>query len=321
MDISQQVTKYLLRSGRLPNVEEVSFLAAGEYNTNYLVRAGGKRYVLRINHGSQLGLEDQIGYEFRVLRAVARSGVTPAPLFVDSTPQGLPGGVLMMDFLPGRPLDYSRDLARAARVFARIHCLARPGGLIRQTAPVADIAMESLGLINRFPDHPRTGLRALLLDYHARVMDLHSRTRLEFAAEPEVVVNTEVNSGNFLVDGARTRLVDWEKAVASVRYQDLGHFMVETTTRWKTDTVLTEDDKLGFLEDYRCEVDALGRYCPGIKRLRRGAEILERTILLRALAWCYMAWYEYTATERAIANTGTLARIEEYLAGADRLLA
>jgi hypothetical protein len=92
---------FLLEQGWVEGSPEVSFLAAGEYNQNFLVRAGGERLVFRINHGSQLGLADQIGYEFKVLRCVAPSGVTPRPLRVHSDPHPFGGGVLLMQYLPG----------------------------------------------------------------------------------------------------------------------------------------------------------------------------------------------------------------------------
>ena len=51
-------------------------LAQGEHNVNFLLRAGdGRRFVLRINYASQLGLADQIGYEYGALRADARAAL------------------------------------------------------------------------------------------------------------------------------------------------------------------------------------------------------------------------------------------------------
>jgi len=41
---------------------------------------------------------------------------------------------------------------------------------------------------------------------------------------------------------------------------------------------------------------------------------MEKTILLRALSWCYMAWYEYTRTARPLRNADTFAKISQYLA-------
>ncbi|EGJ48446.1 phosphotransferase family protein [Desulfocurvibacter africanus] len=327
MEDVQAVRGYLERSGWLEGIREVRFLAAGEYNENHYVRASGGEYVLRINHGSQLGLgREQIGYEFSVLSAVAPSGVTPRPYRVDPWPEGLSGGTLLMDYLPGRPLDYSHDLERAARILARVHALPPDDGLIRQDRAVLDIVAESEGLLDRYPDHPRPEMRDRLLAYRDDVLTLNERSRDFLASEPPVMVNTEVNSGNFIMshmDGRHGKgdfLVDWEKAVVSTRHQDLGHFLAPTTTLWKTDTQLDREQREAFLSAYRRELLLLGAAAPDMDALREGSAILERTILLRALSWSHMAYCEYTRAERAIRNADTLAKIRQYLDNAECFL-
>ena len=53
----------------------VSPLAQGEHNANFLLEdGGGRRFVLRLNYSSQMGLENQIGYEFSALEALAATG-------------------------------------------------------------------------------------------------------------------------------------------------------------------------------------------------------------------------------------------------------
>ncbi len=291
----------------------VSFLAQGEYNANYLIETGGARLVFRINFGSQLGLADQISYEYAALAAVAPSGVTPRPHFADPAPEGLPGGVLLMEYLPGRALDYRTDLEKAGRTFARIHALAPSDALIAQTDPVADIAAESLRLLRRFPDHPRRDVLDDLLAYHERVTALGLENQAFFRAEAPVMVNTEVNSGNFLVEGETARLVDWEKAAVSSRYQDLGHFVCPTTTLWKTGLTLDQEAIGRFLRAYAAELDALGAGSPRLADLTRGTALLSKVIVLRGLSWCYMAWHEYAVSERTLKNPGVFSVIERYL--------
>ena len=193
------IASFLLDRGWVEEAPEVSFLAAGEYNQNFLVRAGTRRLVFRINRGSQLGLADQIGYEFNVLRCVEPSGVTPRPLRVHRDARPFGGGVMLMEFLPGTALVYERDLERAAGIFARIHALPPCPELVVQEDPVAAIASESLALIGRYPDHSLTRQRGRLLDYHQRIKRLGQDNRHLFAADGLCVVNTEVNSGNFLI--------------------------------------------------------------------------------------------------------------------------
>ena len=305
----KRIQTYLEKSGWVNHPDRISFLAAGEYNENYLVEAGDARYVFRINHGSQLGLEDQIGYEFKVLSALAGSGVTPRPCAVDSGPNVFGSGVLLMEYVPGVPLDYRTDLDKAAAIFARIHSQPVVPGLIRQEDPISAIAEESLGLINRYPDHPRTVEKERILQYHGEILHLVDRNRGVFDNEDLCIVNTEVNSGNFCMGLDRSYLVDWEKAVVSCRYQDLGHFLVPTTTLWKTDHICTPDERYDFLQAYHDVCDN----APDMDELVFKTGLLMRTIALRATSWCFMAWYEYTMQDRGLSHADTFKRITSFM--------
>ncbi len=316
MKKTDRIREYLAGKDWLDEIEKVEFLAAGEYNENYLVEARGGRYVFRINHGSQLDLDNQIEYEFQVLQAVEPSGVTPKVFFVDPDAEGFDDGVLLMQYLEGRALNYPLDIGRAARVFSRIHALPVQKGLIEQLNPVRDIAEESCRLINRYPDHPLISEKVQLLRYHEKILSLAENTEPLFSNEPLCIVNTEVNSENFVVQDDAAFLLDWEKAVVSVRYQDLGHFVVPTTTLWKSNYVYSEDEKFEFLKTYKQE-SALDL---NIKDLFEKTKILERTILLRALSWCFMAYFEYTSTKRELRNEQTFEKMRGYLNDIDCFL-
>jgi aminoglycoside phosphotransferase (APT) family kinase protein len=317
MSTTEKIKEYLESGDKVAGVERVEFLAAGEYNQNYLVHGRSGKYVFRINHGSQLGLDNQIEYEFRVLKAVEPSGVTPRAFFVDSDADGLGKGVLLMEYLPGRALEYPIDIRKAAEVFAKIHGLSTAEGLIVQNNPIEAIAEESYGLINRFADHPLIGEKACLLRYHEKILTLSENTRDFFTDEEPCIVNTEVNSGNFIVQPEKTYLVDWEKAVVSCRYQDLGHFVVPTTTLWKNNYVYNEEEKLRFIRCYSQSLDL----DLDVRELFEKTKILERTILLRALSWCFMAYFEYTREDRTLRNADTFAKIRDYLNDIESLLA
>ncbi len=78
-------------------------MAQGEYNLNYLIHQEDRRWVLRVNIGSQIQRDDQILYEFRALRLLKDTGVTPQPYDVDDSREELPYGLLAMSYLPGEP--------------------------------------------------------------------------------------------------------------------------------------------------------------------------------------------------------------------------
>lgn len=313
-NVKNAIYKIIERNGWLGQVDNISFLAAGEYNENYLIESAGNNYVFRINHGSQIGQDNQIGYEYNVLKALESSGVTPAPFHVD--PETELGGVLIMAYIAGRNFDFNRDLPKVPAIFAAVHSVPLPvsdknrkPALICQENPIEDIARESCGLLDRFNDHPLTKERVLLEQYHDRIVELGQRHVQLFDEEPLCLVNTEVNSGNFIMQENSGALVDWEKAVISYRYQDLAHFLVPTTTQWKTDFTFNSETRLSFLKAYYeliqpdFDFDALDFK----------TALLEKTILLRALSWCYMAWYEYTRGERSLDNPFTFKKIKSYM--------
>jgi len=309
MDKASRILSYIAEKGWLVGARQCFFLAAGEYNENYRVVAEDGEYVFRINHGTQLGLARQIEYEFQVLQAVFPSGVTPRPFFFSLDGRDLGQGVLLMEYIPGRALDYRTDLKVAARIFARIHALPADSRLLVQADPLSAIGAESLGLIHRYSSDQYGGVRKLLLAYHEHIKDLAHTAAAMFAEEPLCMVNTEVNSGNFLIHPQRSCLVDWEKAVVSCRYQDLAHFLVATTTLWKTDCCLTAEEKKAFLATYR---QALGLSL-SLSELIEKTAFMEKVILLRALSWCYMAYHEYTSLNRALTNDATFKKIVSYL--------
>ncbi len=136
-----------LRQGALPGVPRwdpalpfvVTPLAQGEYNLNYLVRQGDRRWVLRVNIGSQIRRNDQIVYEYKALCLLKSTGVTPQPYDVDDSREVLAYGALAMSYLPGESLDYERDLDDVAHLFARIHSVDVPNdhSLIVETRPLS----------------------------------------------------------------------------------------------------------------------------------------------------------------------------------------
>ena len=72
-------------------------LGMGEHNLNYSfeVPSSNKRYVLRINVSRQPFHEDQVGYEFAALQALAASGRTPMPVYLDNSPTAPAEGALV----------------------------------------------------------------------------------------------------------------------------------------------------------------------------------------------------------------------------------
>ncbi len=315
-DKSTKILAFLEKNLWLSGELTCDFLAAGEYNENFLITADEKPYVFRINYDTQLALDNQIEYEYQVLDALSSSGVTPLPYYYDLKADGLGKGALLMEYLPGRSLDYGCDLPAAAQIFACIHRQPADKRLILQNNPARDIGAESFGLLQRFDGPYYPEVRQRLIKYHTEIVKNSDKMSALYANEEYCIVNTEVNSGNFLIDQNRACLVDWEKAVLSYRYQDLAHFLVPTTTLWKTQFRFSEDEKKNFLKQY---LEA-GDFRLSLDEVYKKTKLMERVILLRALSWCYMAYHEYTLAERELTHNDTFATIQSYLDEAECFL-
>ncbi|MBW2732970.1 MAG: aminoglycoside phosphotransferase family protein [Deltaproteobacteria bacterium] len=293
-------------------------LAQGEYNMNYRVRAGARSWVFRVNVGTQIGRDDQILYEYRTLCALAKSGVTPVAHYVDNSRREIAWGVLLMDYLPGEPLNYHRDLEAAGRLFARIHELkttqSETEHLIAEERPLRqtlDECRELLAVYQGFagadPD-----LRALFDELLAWADEAAAAGDAAFAADPwRCVINTEVNSGNFIAnrEAGTLHLIDWEKALLGDPSQDLSHFAVPTTTLWKTDVRLDASARRRFLDAYRSALVDRHLADTIVDRVARR----DPFNCLRGISWSAMAWVRYQSGEHALKNADTFRTITRYL--------
>lgn len=187
-------------------------LAQGEHNSNFCIswpartaeRAASARSkaVLRLNYASQMGLENQVSYEFNALRQLERSGRTPCPLFVDDSKRIIERGVLAMEFVEGTLLEYECEaqVAGAAAVLADIHSVrpAESCGLAQPSDPLREQFRECLRLFDgyrRWADADTRVITAVdgLLSYADQALD---------AAPPATdrahILNTEAVSDHFI---------------------------------------------------------------------------------------------------------------------------
>lgn len=296
-------------------VEEYKMLAQGEYNRNYVFThpVTAEELVLRINFGSQMHLANQIDYEYHALRLLEESGRTPKPLYVDGSLEHLPQGVMVMEYLPGHVLDYEKELFLAAGCLADIHSVLLPEnhGLIAPENSLRAILDECEAMVRTYMDSPfgdigkKKKIRSMLdlgWKMAAKVGDVDPY---------RCCINTELNSTNFLINGEGNRnyLIDWEKPLYGEPAQDLGHFLAPTTTFWKTDVILTEEEMEEFITVYIEKVN--GRFDTSF--LRQRTHVFIPITCLRGVTWCAMAWVEYKDPDKAIFNQSTFDKLEAYL--------
>ena len=294
----------------------VAPLAQGEYNLNYRIASNSTHLVFRVNIGTQIDRDDQIVYEYRTLDLLKKSGVTPCPHYVDDTRKFLDRGILIMDFLPGEALDYRNDLKQAAGLFACIHqteVKPEKNHLIREDAPLSLIFEECAGLLEQYFDSHLADpdIRHYLVDLKSWA-DAARTNEKYYQQDPwPCIVNTEVNSGNFIVNrkNGTIHLVDWEMPRWGDPSQDLSHFCSPLTTLWKTDWRMSSAQKKEFLKSYSYQIEDRHLRDTLAERVR----LRDPFVFLRGISWSAMGWVAYQTEFSGMKNPDTWAKLQQYM--------
>ncbi|MGB3211826.1 MAG: aminoglycoside phosphotransferase family protein [Desulforhopalus sp.] len=294
----------------------VSPLAKGEYNLNYLLHSKDIQLVFRINMGTQIGRDDQIIYEFKTLQLLQNSGVTPLPIWVDDSRSRIDRGISIMEYLPGCPLDYSLDLAGAAKTLSTVHqvpVISSKNHLIVEDQPLSLIYEECTGLLHTYfqSDLADPSIHSFLSEVVAWAETARTREQF-FLDDPWLcVVNTEVNSGNFIVNRTQKtlHLIDWEMPRWGDPSTDLCHFCSPLTTLWKTKYRLTPDNLDLFLREYKKDI----RSSHLRNTLEERMELKFPFVLLRGISWSAMAWVAYQTDFQGIVNEDTRKKLQDYM--------
>lgn len=338
-------------------------LGNGEYNLNYRLAAaaeagGGKGVskrpldlVLRIALGSQLHLRKQISYEYHALELLRESTRTPLPCYLDDSRSVLPWGWMVESFRPGRALDYATDLPEAAAILADIHRIAPPPGntLLRPEQPLLAIYQECQEMAAHYLSwsDAAASVRLRLEEMLSRMARLPLRENWQGLRS---IINTELNSGNFLIVDAAPDVISPATGAPGQAASDISGI-----SQWSvpgSDTTVPPDpprlrfpsslvdwekplwgepaqDLAHFLaptttfwrtptllsrEEISDFLDIYEKLCS-----TDGARLRERFTLylpltcLRGVSWCAMAAREYTEPGRSLKNSLTAEKIEAYL--------
>jgi thiamine kinase-like enzyme len=193
---------------------EIEALGGGITNRNFKVSLDGEAYVLRIGgkHTELLGIDRTA--EYGASRVAAALGIGPEiAVFVE------PEGFLVTRFIDGRsvPPEEMRlpeTIARAAHTIRRLH-----------EGPLIPGRFDSFHVVETYCQTAREhGVR--IPDEYAwakALADSIERTRRD---APLVPCHNDLLNANFIDDGERLRIVDWEYAGMGDRFFDLANFSI-----------------------------------------------------------------------------------------------
>jgi thiamine kinase-like enzyme len=209
---------------------KVSPLSGGLTNENYLVEAGGERYVMRLpGTSTELLSIDRVNEVYNA-RAAASTGIGPAVL--ELIPQL---DVMVLEFIPGptmstQTLQSERMVRRMAESFKRLHSAPR--------------FLKDFDMFR-------------LIEYYLRIVAEHEvripsdyRQRLPLLAEieravragalPRVSCHNDLLCENFIDDGRCLRIVDYELSGNNDACFDLGNTAQEASFDDEMRAVLCE---------------------------------------------------------------------------------
>lgn len=308
---------------------EVKSLGNGEYNYNFLLCFNEQKAVLRMNFGSQIGLgDDQIEYEYKIMRFIEESNYIPHAIFEDSSFEIFERPYLVMEYVKGRHLNYDieKDLEKAADSLCNIHKYSKEklkeldseefNCIICPKSPMKALIEECETMYSEYEE-------SAFFDEEvdAKIQEVFAKCRIISKEKEEeidpCIINTELNSTNFLVSDEKCTVIDWEKPVIGELEQDLGHFLAPTTTFWKSEVILVPSQIDRFLENY---IDSLERLGEDIEdKMVEMYKIKKKTYkyiilnCLRGLTWCSMAWVQYNNNLKEICNEDTYEKLKQYL--------
>jgi len=332
IDIIRQAREYLAENAALRQavgaadgvVLEPRSLGAGEHNLNYWFSepASGSKYVLRVNVLPQPFHDNQVAYEFAALEALASSGCTPLPVFLDDSPAALGEGVIVETFCEGDMLDFDHlqpgDLECAARLMADVHAVpvAADCPLFKPRDPLRALYDECLQRFrlyraSAFEDERLTQWVEKFIAVIERWLGMSTYP----ATDCQHIINTETLPSHFILPrkGADHTVgvgafIDWERPIVGEVAQDVAYFVSPTSTFWDSDWLCPANMAEQVVDDYWRAVD--GRFDRG--NFDERFQLYRAMTVLRSTTWCCRALIRYNQ-EGAYKTGRTVEKLPVYL--------
>lgn len=267
-------------------------LGGGITNSNFVVADGGRRYVVRL--GADIPLHNVMRFnECAATRAAQLAGVSPALRHAEP-------GLIVIDFIEGRTFtdaDVRAELPRVVDLVRRTH-----HGVGRHLRGPA-LGFWTFHVLRNYLA-ALTERRHRLADGLPRLADLVERLEAMFGPTEVVFGHNDLLPANFLDDGERLWLIDWDYGGFNTPLFDLGNLA--------SNNQFDPAQRDTMLELY------YGRRPDDALRLRLQAMVVAS--LLRESLWSMISETDSAIDFDYVAYTATnLARFEEALDAFERM--
>jgi thiamine kinase-like enzyme len=209
-------------------VTEIQELSGGLTNKNYKIIVDGESYVLRMggNETKYLGIDRKIEYECSLL--AAQIGVAPEPIaFLE------PEGYIVARFISGHgisaeEISTEENIQRILDSMKAYHGLDSFPGSFSPFRAAEEYANTASSFSVKLPEK---------MDWY-----LIKSREIENAMYREALIprpcHNDLLNGNFIDDGTRIRILDWEYAGMGDIFFDLGNFAVQHEFTVEQDDIL-----------------------------------------------------------------------------------
>jgi len=222
--ILQRIPGFVLKEDAV-----VTELSGGITNKNYKVTMNGDSYVLRMggNETKYLGIDRQVEYDCS--RLAAQIGIAPEPIAFIA-----PEGFILARFISGKGISAeeigtTENIQRVIESMKAYHAIEYFPGSFSPFRVAEEYANTARSFNVKLPDK---------MDWY-----LEKSREIEtaiYAREPLTLrpCHNDLLNGNFIDDGTRIRILDWEYAGMGDIFFDLGNFAIQHEFNDEQDEIL-----------------------------------------------------------------------------------
>ena len=206
-------------------------LTGGITNRNFKITINGESYVLRLggNETIFLGIDRQVEYDCS--RLAAQIGVAPDPIAFLS-----PEGYILAKFVSGKGLPAEeiiteKNISRVVESIKAYHALDLFPGSFSPFRVAEEYTKTARSFNVKLPDK---------IDWYlerSREIETAMYRREPLNLRP---CHNDLLNGNFIDDGTRIRILDWEYAGMGDIFFDLGNFAVQHDFNDKQDEIVLQ---------------------------------------------------------------------------------
>lgn len=256
--IKNYLNRDILQKLKVSHFSHISIqeISRGGYNINFLVKIDNNKFVFRFNLDKDLDVDNQIAYEYKILKHVSKWSIAPKVFFMDTTKSTFDYDLLVEEFIDNKLIYFDAEfLKNFARLIRKLHSFSPP----KVDYPIKDINP----LINHwcsiknklsYTDIALDKNTFTLLGRYIPEIDRYVEKYAHYFNIRDVCLNhRDLVTENILLTDEGLILVDWQSAMIDDPSYDLAYFLNDIIIEWNREATLTEKQKELFLRSYQVD--------------------------------------------------------------------